>query len=287
MMLYDSKFEMLKKKKVIICDVLTTISFFFLLLIGFLLVLSPWVQEAMIKKEITKYNIASFSEEEIQDNIDNKKPFPENASIEAPDFLKVLANISSVKREDVIGAIVIEGDTVSLPILHGTNTQNLLVGATTVKNGQVMGKGNYVLAGHHMRDDRLLFGPLLKIEKGAYIHISDKRKIFTYKVKEKKIVHETDVSVLADTRRPELTLITCDVTGIDTDKRVIVKAELVDTNDNSNQAEFEGKYGYGMGKEPTLHSSVTYFLWVLLVVGLPCVLMFIMLIIKRRKDGAR
>ncbi|MGG4264408.1 class A sortase [Peribacillus simplex] len=175
----------------------------------------------------------------------------------------------------VLGAVIIKDLGVSLPILHGTNTQNLLVSATTVKNDQVMGKGNYVLAGHHMRDDRLLFGPLLKIEKGAYIHISDKRKIFTYKVKEKKIVHETDVSVLVDTRSPELTLITCDVTGIDTDKRVIVKSELVDTNDNSNQAEFEGKYGYGMGTEPNLHSNVIFFLWVLLVVGLPCVLLFI------------
>ncbi|MCM3675951.1 class A sortase [Peribacillus simplex] len=251
------------------------------------MVLSPWLKEAVIKKEIEKYNIVSFSEEEIQDNVDNKKPFSENASIEAPDFLKVLVNIPSVKREDVIGAIVIGGNIVSLPILHGTNTQNLLVGATTVKNDQVMGKGNYVLAGHHMRDDRLLFGPLLKIEKGTYIDITDKRQIFTYKVKAKKIVQETEVSVLEDTGSPRLTLITCDVTGIDTDKRVIITAELVDTNDNSNQDEFEGKYGYGMGTEPSWYSNVTYFLWVSLVVGLPCVLVLIMLIIKRRKDEGR
>lgn len=280
-------FEMLKKKKVKICDVLSIIIFIILLLMGFLLVLSPWLKEAVIKKEIEKYNIVSFSEEEIQDNVDNKKPFSENASIEAPDFLKVLVNIPSVKREDVIGAIVIGGNIVSLPILHGTNTQNLLVGATTVKNDQVMGKGNYVLAGHHMRDDRLLFGPLLKIEKGTYIDITDKRQIFTYKVKAKKIVQETEVSVLEDTGSPRLTLITCDVTGIDTDKRVIITAELVDTNDNSNQDEFEGKYGYGMGTEPSWYSNVTYFLWVSLVVGLPCVLVLIMLIIKRRKDEGR
>jgi len=280
-------FEMLKKKKVKICDLLTIFIFIVLLLMGFLLVLSPWLKEAVIKKEIEKYSIVSFSKEEIQDNVDNKKPFAENASIEAPDFLKVLVNISSVKREDVIGAIVIGGNIVSIPILHGTNTQNLLVGATTVKNDQVMGKGNYVLAGHHMRDDSLLFGPLLKIEKGTYIHITNKRQIFTYKVKAKKIVQETDVSVLEDTGSPELTLITCDVTGIDTDKRVIITAELVDTSDNSNQAEFEGKYGYGMSTDPSWHSNITYFLWVSLVVGLPCVLVFIMLIIKRRKDEGR
>lgn len=28
-----------------------------------------------------------------------------------------------------------------------------------------MGKGNYPLAGHHMRDESMLFGPIMKVKK--------------------------------------------------------------------------------------------------------------------------
>ena len=282
--------KIMRKKKGKVYDIIFIVFVFFLLLIGSLLTFSSLIKEEIINTEMTKYSIGSFTKEELQNNnLKSTKTISENANIDiaSPDFFRVLTNISKVERESVLGAIIIKDLGVSLSILHGTNTQNLLVGVTTVKNDQVMGKGNYVLAGHHMRDDSLLFGPLLKVEKGTYIHITDKRQIFTYKVKAKKIVQETDVSVLEDTGSPELTLITCDVTGIDTDKRVIITAELVDTSDNSDQAEFEGKYGYGMGTEPSWHSNVTYFLWVSLVVGLPCVLVFIMLIIKRRKDEGR
>ncbi|GAY74866.1 sortase A [Sporolactobacillus inulinus] len=40
---------------------------------------------------------------------------------------------------------------IALPILKGTTSSNLLVGAATMRSDQKMGSGNYALAGHHMR----------------------------------------------------------------------------------------------------------------------------------------
>ncbi|MBD7936428.1 class A sortase [Cytobacillus sp. Sa5YUA1] len=192
-----------------------------------ILIISPWIKDEIIKIEIKKYQLENFSHEELKKNYERRKELNTNSSIGTPDFLKVIKNISSVNRENVLGAIIIEELDLSLPIIHGTTTENLLVGATTVLNEQKMGEGNYVLAGHHMRDDTLLFSPLLKAKEGMEINITDKKDVFTYKVTDIKLVHETNLNVLNSTEVPTLTLLTCDVYNMKTQKRIVIVAELV------------------------------------------------------------
>ncbi|WP_280524175.1 class A sortase [Brochothrix thermosphacta] len=113
-----------------------------------------------------------------------------------------------------------------LPILKGTNDRNLLFGATTMFSKQKMGEGNYSLAGHHMEDDNILFGPLTKIKYGAEITLTDKVYNYHYEVLDMEIVSESKVSILEDKEDNRLTLFTCDL-ATETNKRFVVSAKFI------------------------------------------------------------
>jgi sortase A len=87
--------------------------------------------------------------------------------------------------------------------------------------------GNSALAAH--RDG--LFRPLRRIRLGDEIRVRTAHGDFTYRVRDTKIVAPDDLSVLAPTETPTLTLITCypfNFVG-SAPKRFIVHAERVDT----------------------------------------------------------
>ncbi|WFA03818.1 class A sortase [Bacillus sp. HSf4] len=258
------------------------ISFFIcLILIGMLLVLSPWLKNVMIKEATVKYSLDKFTAEEVANNQESAEEVPWDSAIEAPNFTTVLTSISKVNQKDVLGAISIDDVDILLPILNGTNTQNLLVGATTVNEGQIMGEGNYVLAGHHMRNHTLLFGPLLEVEVGTFIQITDKANIYTYQVVDKKIVKETNLSIVGKTTVPTVTLITCDVAGINTNKRLVIRGELMNTSSYSADNEYVNMYKLQEEKEG--RQSYSIISWSILLIGLVILFVYGMYIYKGRK----
>ena len=131
-----------------------------------------------------------------------------------------------MKKSAVIGQIEIERLKVTLPILKGVNSSNLLAGAATMREDQQMGKGNYPLVGHHMRDEDLLFGPLLKLKKQDKINITNKEQVFTYEVADISTIDESQIDVIQETTDARLTLITCDLPTATT-HRLMITAKLV------------------------------------------------------------
>lgn len=264
-------------------DYLFMFSFICLLLIGMVLLLSPWLKDEVIKEATVKYSLENFTAEEIADNQENIEETSSDSAIETPSFTTVLTNVSKVDQKDVLGAISIGDAEILLPILNETNTQNLLAGATTVNEGQTMGEGNYVLAGHHMRDDTLLFGPLLQVEVGTLIQMTDKTNIYTYQVVDKEIIQETDVSILEETTVPTITLITCDISGVRTDKRVVIKGELVDTSSYSAANEYVNMYKAQeeANKEIQNYSVIS---WSVLLIGLIILLVCGIYVYKNKRN---
>jgi sortase A len=268
-----------------------------MIFIALILIFSPWLTQALIEQKRIQYSIINFTTEEIRENlvlaesIEGQSDIDEQADIEAPDFGTVLANISDVKRQDVVGAIAISDLNLLLPVLNGTTTSNLMAGATTIKVGQVMGKGNYCLAGHHMKNNELLFGPLLQIKVGNLIQLSDKHTVYTYKVTETKVVHETDFSVLEDESVPSVTLITCDISGINTNNRFVVIGELVDESIESvdesrgtTNNEYVTQYKYQINQIKKEVTAVKYSLnyWLIIILFLTLVIQ--MLLMKLSRD---
>lgn len=141
------------------------------------------------------------------------------------DIIRATQNANEV-QERMVGIIQIKDINLTLPILKGTTNENLAYGATTYKQEQKMGEGNYILFGHHMRNESLLFGSLGKMKIGTKVTISDLSSEYIYTITEKKIIKDTDLSEIDDRGKDELTLITCDTSGL-TDKRWLVRGELL------------------------------------------------------------
>ncbi|WP_460271238.1 class A sortase [Bacillus sp. NEAU-Y102] len=165
-------------------------------------------------QETTHEEIKKNKEKEVEYNFEDVKPVS-------------VTNIVKVESSDdaVVGRIQVKSVNLDLPVIKGVSDEGMYKGAGTMKDGQELGKGNYALASHHMKDPKLLFSPLDRVNKGDEIVISDDTGVYTYKVVEKREISAKDVYVIDDVEGHTLTtLITCLSEG---DGRLLVQGELV------------------------------------------------------------
>ena len=111
-------------------------------------------------------------------------------------------------------------------------------GAGTMKQDEQMGEtGNYALAGHHMENEKILFGPLENIQKGDKIYVTNGQNVYTYKVTQKVIVNQTQVQWLDNVPNQKLiTLVTCSSGQEGVQTRIIVRGELVATQNGTKKS---------------------------------------------------
>lgn len=124
-----------------------------------------------------------------------------------------------------VGTIEIPRIGLKLPILEGISQENLSVGAGTMKAGQVLKQGNFVLAGHYMTDKGLLFGGIQQVKVGDQIVVTYQSEQATYQVTETKVISKDDGYVTFDSEGDGiLTLLTCDRPAVHTPNRFMVRA---------------------------------------------------------------
>ncbi|EFV69888.1 hypothetical protein HMPREF1012_03903 [Bacillus sp. BT1B_CT2] len=173
-----------------------------LVISGILFVLSPFIKESIIIN-LNKNKNFDLTAEQAEQNNAQKASFDFEA-IQPPSILETIKASLDRESKAVIGRITISSVNLKLPILKGTTNQNLLYGATTMRPDQKMGEGNYPLAGHHMKRESLLFGPLLNIEKGDTVKITDFKKDYIYAVTSKQFISEMDTDVIQETKKRKL-----------------------------------------------------------------------------------
>ena len=195
-----------------------------LVISGILFVLSPFIKESIIIN-LNKNKNFDLTAEQAEQNNAQKASFDFEA-IQPPSILETIKASLDRESKAVIGRITISSVNIKLPILKGTTNQNLLYGATTMRPDQKMGEGNYPLAGHHMKRENLLFGPLIHIKKGDTVKITDFKKDYIYTVTSKQFISETDTDVIQETKEKEITLMTCDK-AVRTEGRLAVKGKLI------------------------------------------------------------
>lgn len=122
------------------------------------------------------------------------------------------------------GKVIVPSVGINLPVLEGVSNTNLNYGAATMKPHQHMGKNNYVLAGHHTYNARMLFTPLMRVQKGAHVYLTDKSKVYDYQIDTLKRVDKHDTSLVESTKNARLTLVTC--TDVEGTMRYIVQGKL-------------------------------------------------------------
>lgn len=149
------------------------------------------------------------------------------------DYSKVQdIDIAKVTRSRVkntanaIGAIAIPKVNLYLPILLGLSDDSLSTGAGTMREDQVMGKGNYPLAGHYMTAKGVLFSPIEDTKIGQKVYLTDLKKVYVYRIYMKRVVDPTAVWLVNNTKSNIVTLITCADGGIN---RWAVRGKLIQT----------------------------------------------------------
>ena len=124
--------------------------------------------------------------------------------------------------------IVIPSINVDAPVVEGDDWEQLKKGAAhTIGTANPGERGNCFISAHNDIFGEI-FRHLDKIELESKITLYAGDTPYHYVVKAKRIVEPTDVSVMAPTASPILTLMTCYPYMIDT-HRIIVIAELTDS----------------------------------------------------------
>lgn len=138
-------------------------------------------------------------------------------------YKKVLDNYST-------GSINMPSINTKLPIIEGTSDQHLLAGADTFRPNQSITHGNYVLLGHNVGYDGMLFSSVPELKKGDKVTVNSyadgKMMQQKYEVTKKETVKSSEGHVLDDTDDRRLTLITCNVAH-ETPYRVVVTAKPI------------------------------------------------------------
>ncbi|MGV8956173.1 class A sortase [Lactococcus lactis] len=218
-------------------------------IIGLVLIFNKPIRNMLIATKSNHYQLENVSKKKIEQNKKEKSNFDFSA-VKSVDFQSVLSSQFNSQDLPVIGGIAIPDLKINLPIFKGVGNTSLLYGAGTMKEEEVMGQGNYSLAGHNMTgftsDLSILFTPLEQAKTGMTIYVTDKENIYQYKIDKISTVTPNHVEVINVTPdKTEITLVTC--ADAEATHRTIVHGNYVDkTPFNKATSEmknaFEKKY---------------------------------------------
>ena len=211
----------------------------FLILLSLALIFNSKIRDIFMVWNTNKYQVSQVSKEKLEENQDTEGNFDFD-SVKAISSEAVLSAQWDAQQLPVIGGIAIPEVEINLPIFKGLDNVNLFYGAGTMKRDQVMGKGNYSLASHHIftaeNASQMLFSPLSRAKNGMKIYLTDKDKVYTYVIHEVKHVTPDRVDEIDDRSGvDEITLVTC--VDYDATERIIVKGDLKEEKDYSQTPE--------------------------------------------------
>lgn len=135
--------------------------------------------------------------------------------------------LQSNKNWPVESILIIEKIDLFMPVIKGATKEHLNVSVASINNtGKPWESNNYAIAGHRSRTFGRHFNRLDELEIDDEILVMDTtNNEFLYKVYGKKIVEETEISVLENQNKSELTLITCHPINVrNPSTRLVVKA---------------------------------------------------------------
>lgn len=196
-----------------------------LLVLGVLVIFKTPLQNWLVSMGSDDLAVTSVDASTIKENQQKEASF-DFEEVAMLDFETVALAQFNSDQINVLGGMSIPSVDLNLPIGKGTSPYTLALTAGTMKEEQVMGEGNYALAGHHMKDPDLLFSPLYRVEIGDAVYLTDLTHIYEYQISEQREIEATDVHVIENASgKTQLTLITCHANGI---TRMLTVADFVD-----------------------------------------------------------
>ncbi|MCM3715641.1 class D sortase [Alkalihalobacillus oceani] len=181
-----------------------------LLLVGFILILIPFLSEWQSNRD------ARALEEALSLVADS-----EQSNIE----VNVMGKTMTENELEQVMRLEIPVIDLNQLVLPETTEQNLKVALTQIKKEQVPGEGNFTIAGHRGYRAERHFSRLPEIDKGDTILLHANDKTYKYQVFSTEIIEPTYLEILEDHPfRREITLITCTRGG---QERIAVRGTLM------------------------------------------------------------
>lgn len=186
-----------------------------IILAGIVFFSMPKISELLLEKNSEEVKIEQLSDSELEKNAKNGNKSYDQSKIDPIDVNGVILNRQNADMSKVVGQLVIPSINKNIAIFDGLENNNLMYGACTMKPDQKMGLGNYSIAGHYMKNDKLLFGGLMNVKMGDSIRITNKKNIYEYEVFKTLKVTDDRVDLISDSKITEsdgkaiVSLMTC------------------------------------------------------------------------------
>lgn len=200
----------------------------FVLIIGLAMVFNGQIRDVMVQQNQTN-SLKSLNRKSIEKNKKKEGMF-DFSKVQEIDFAQVTRSRVN-NTADAIGAISIPDVNMDLPIMKGLSNDAMSTGGGTMRADQVMGEGNYPLAGHYMTANGVLFSPLEQTKIGEKVYLTDLEHVYVYKIYMKKVVPPTAVWLVNNTKENIVTLITCADGGTN---RWAIRGSLIETKKATN-----------------------------------------------------
>lgn len=175
----------------------------------------PKISEMLLAKNTEDIKIDNLSNDELEKNASTGNKSYDQSKVDPIDVNGVILNRQNADMSKIIGQLVIPSINKNIAIFDGLENNNLMYGACTMKPNQKMGLGNYAIAGHYMKNDKLLFGGLMNIKMGDTIKITNKKNIYEYEVFKTMKVSDDRTDLIQDGKITEsdgkaiISLMTC------------------------------------------------------------------------------
>lgn len=199
------------------------------LFIGIVVALVPTMNKYFIQS--TGKAEVQITHEKMKQNLKKKTSFNSD-NISPMTTQDLLKQQFSEKDMPGIGIISIPDISLELPVFNGITYETMMYGASTAKPNQVMGQGNYSLASHTIFNvyngavmTDLLFGNLIYAQPGQKIYLTDKDKVYEYKIDNIFKVNVSQGNIIENhDKQKEITLYTC--TSLAGNERLVVHGNL-------------------------------------------------------------
>lgn len=209
-MSYPSRKRVHAKKRSFFSRFRVVLGSILLIIVVALLALDP-IKNHLIQKGQTQNQIGNLTLEQVRMNRNADVTY-DWGDVNAITALNVISQNTNPDELPTIGGIAIPAVNMNLPIYLGVSDEKMYLGAGTLFPDQEMGVSNYSLASHHSKHPELLFAPLLRVEVGDVVYLTDLERIYEYTVTHYEIVSRYRVDILDPTEHAQLTLVTCDST---------------------------------------------------------------------------
>lgn len=183
----------------------------FLIVIGISIIVSAFLMKNSSKK--VQHKMLEDFQSTIQESANDKDKSPNN---------------KPVKEENInaMGIMIIPKIDLKVAIAEGVDNEILKYAVGHFEGTAMPGeKGNFCVAGHRSYTYNEYFNRLDEVKIGDEIIVKTHKNEFKYKVDDIKIVEPKEVSVLDNTKKSTITLVTCTPIRVAT-HRLIIKGTL-------------------------------------------------------------